>query len=190
MTPAEPSPASADSPSRRRLLYAGVGLAALVAGGGTAWWKFRPHDIGGGGGVAGDLWRLSFDTPAGAPLTMAAFKGKPLLINFWATWCPPCVEELPLLDRFYRENSSKGWQVVGLAVDQLGPVRTFLQKMPLGFPVGLAGLSGTDLGKSLGNLTGALPFTAVFDAQGSLANRKMGKVSPDDLGQWLGRHTA
>jgi peroxiredoxin len=95
------------------------------------------------------------------------------------------VEELPLLNAFYQEHRSRGWQVLGLAVDQPGAVRTFLQRLPLQFPVAMAGLGGTDLAKSLGNATGGLPFTVVVDAKGAIAHRKLGKVSPDDLKQWV-----
>ena len=88
------------------------------------------------------------------------------------------------MDRFYKEKSSKSWQVVGLAIDQPSAVRNFLQKTPVSFPVGMAGLGGTDLGKSLGNSAGGLPFTIVLGANGSLLHRKMGKVSPEDLERW------
>jgi hypothetical protein len=91
---------------------------------------------------------------------------------------------LPLLDRFYRENSPNGWQVVGLAVDQPSAVRGFLQKMPLSFPVGLAGLGGTELGKSLGNLVGGLPFSVVVGSRGSVLHRKMGRLATADLALW------
>ncbi len=115
---------------------------------------------------------------------MSAFRGKPLVLNFWATWCPPCVAELPLLDRFYREQSTRGWQVVGLAVDRLEPVQGFLKKRPLSFPVALAGTGGVALGKSLGNLSGGLPFSVVFGADGVVRHRKMGALSAEDLANW------
>jgi len=184
ITPEETSgAAAATSGSRRHLLQYGVAAGAAIAGAGFAWWKFQPHAVE--SGAADALWGLSFDTPAGSTLEMKSLKGRPLLVNFWATWCPPCVEELPLLDRFYKENSAKSWQVVGLAIDQPSAVRNFLQKTPVSFPVGMAGLGGTDLGKSLGNAAGGLPFTIVLGANGSVLHRKMGQVTPADLERWV-----
>jgi thiol-disulfide isomerase/thioredoxin len=174
----------ADGPSaaRRRLLYAGVAAAAGLGGAGIAWWKFQPHAMA--AGVEQTLWGLEFERPEGGALAMAALKGKPLLLNFWATWCPPCVEELPMLNTFFRDNAPKGWQVVGLAVDQPSAVRKFLARLPLDFPVGLAGLDGSELGRSLGNLTGGLPFTVVLGGNGQVLHRKMGQVTAEDLRAW------
>lgn len=172
----------ASTPGRRRWLVAGVAGGALLAGAGAAWWRLQPAALG--DGAIDRLWSLDFQTPQGQSLAMASLKGRPLLINFWATWCPPCVEEMPLLDAFFRQQSAKGWQVVGLAIDQPSAVRTFLQRLPVSFPIGLAGLDGTELAKSLGNLSGGLPFTVVLGADGAVRQRRMGRVSEADLQAW------
>jgi thiol-disulfide isomerase/thioredoxin len=167
---------------RRRLLTVAVGVGALGAGAGVAWWRFRPAAVVSGAEAA--FWAARFDGPLGETIRLADWRGRPLLVNFWATWCPPCVEELPLLNAFHASQAEKGWQVFGLAVDQPGAVRNFLQKLPLNFPVGMAGFAGTELSRSLGNLTGGLPFTVLFDAAGQVAHRKIGQVSEEDLKQW------
>jgi thiol-disulfide isomerase/thioredoxin len=164
---------------RRRRLLGAVAAAAGVAGVGAAWWGRQS------GAALTDaeasLWRLRFDTPAGGVLDMQALQGRPVLLNFWATWCPPCVEELPLIEGFFQTQRANGWQVVGLAVDQLSAVQGFLRKTPVSFPVGLAGLAGTGLSRSLGNLSGGLPFTVVLGASGGVLHRKMGRLNAADL---------
>ena len=110
--------------------------------------------------------------------------GRVVVFNFWATWCTPCVEEMPLIDNFFRQNESKGWQVLGLAIDQPSRVRQFLTQFPVTYAIGLAGLTGTDLAKQLGNEVGGLPFTVVLDAQGQLIQRKVGKLTADEVKNW------
>jgi thiol-disulfide isomerase/thioredoxin len=175
--------------NRRNLVFGGAAALAGLAGVGVAWQKFQPHTVapvnGGTAGAPDPFWGLNFDTPDGKNLALSAFRGKPLLVNFWATWCPPCVEELPLLDDFYKDQRAAGWQVLGIAVDQPSAVNKWLQAKPLSFPVAMAGLNGTELSKSLGNLAGSLPFTVVFSASGELLHRKTGKVSPQDLAAWV-----
>lgn len=173
---------SSTSPKRRRALYAVAAAVAGLAGAGLAWWRYTPAPLD--QATTLQLWGLEFDTPAGSRLALSSLRGHPLLINFWATWCPPCVEELPLLNAFFEENKAKGWQVVGIAVDKLEPVRTFLQRQPLAFPVALAGMDGLALSKSLGNQVGGLPFTVLVGADGSILNRKIGKLSAQDLTLW------
>lgn len=172
----------AEGTSRRRWMLAGAGVAAAMAGAGMAWWRSGVSDTD--QAVVQRLWDLNLQTPQGTPLALASLKGKPVLLNFWATWCPPCVEEMPLLDAFFRQHAAKGWQVIGLAVDQPSSVRTFLQKTPVSFPIVLAGLEGTDLARSLGNLTGGLPFTVVLGPEGRVRQRRMGRVSESDLKAW------
>ena len=161
--------------------YGAVALAAAV--GGAAW---RLHNLEGGGPDSPDaaFWSLAFDRPEGGRLDMAALRGQPMVLNFWATWCPPCVEEMPELDRFHQAWSPRGWQVIGLAVDGPSAVRRFLQRLPVSFPIGLACLDGATLGKALGNREGGLPFTVVLDGSGTIRHRKAGKTSLDELTRW------
>ncbi len=127
------------------------------------------------------LFQLVFEQPNSDPLAFKNLLGKPLLLNFWATWCPPCIAELPLIERFYIENKAKKWQVVGLAVDQMAAVQNFLRHTPLTFPMGLAGAAGIALSRGLGNVAGGLPYTVVFAADGSVAKRHMGVLTPEHL---------
>jgi thiol-disulfide isomerase/thioredoxin len=149
----------------------------------VAWQKFQPHAVM--DEAIQNFWSQEFEKPEGGTLFMKALQGKPLLINFWATWCPPCIEELPLIDAFFNQNKSKSFQVVGLAVDQPSMVRRYLSQRPLSFPVGLAGFNGTELGKTLGNSQSVLPFSVIFDAKGRLLAQKAGKLDQSDLEAWL-----
>jgi thiol-disulfide isomerase/thioredoxin len=180
------SPSSMNAFWHQRRALVGAAVAATVAGAGIAWWRggqdtstqSRSEPVDG-------FWALQWDVPQGGGLIrMADFRGRPLLLNFWATWCPPCVEELPLINAFYNENIANGWQVLGLAVDKASSVQAFLQKMPLEFPVAMAGIVGADLGRGLGNLTGGLPFSVALSADGSVIQRKMGRLTASDLQAW------
>ena len=170
------------SPTHQRRAFLGVAAAAAAIGAGVAWWRHAPQPVL--SEAEQRFWQLELDDPLGQPLAMAPFKGQPLLVNFWATWCPPCVEELPMLNRFYRDHQARGWRVLGLAVDQPKAVLAFLDKLPLDFPVGMAGLAGTDLSRALGNPNGGLPYTVVMDRAGVVRHQKVGKVSESDLEAW------
>ena len=173
--------------ARRHWITAGVAAAAGLAGAFVAWQKYQPQgvmDV-----AVQNFWGQSFEKPEGGTLAMEAFRGKPLLVNFWATWCPPGIEELPLIAAFYKEKQSKSCQVVGVAVDQPSQVRRFLTQKPLQFPNGLAGMVGSELGVSLGNAQSALPYSVLFDAKGRLLAQKAGKLDQKDLDSWLQKVT-
>jgi thiol-disulfide isomerase/thioredoxin len=169
---------SAGIPVRRRWLLAGsVAAVGVGAGVGVALWQ-------GGTAKPDAFWSLAFDRPDGTRLALADFRGTPLLLNFWATWCPPCVREMPALDRFARAHAARGWRVLGLAVDKSEPVREFLARTPVSYPIALAGFAGIELTRQLGNDGGGLPFTVVFDRRGGVRERHAGEVRPDQLEAW------
>ncbi len=171
--------------NRRLVVLAGAGLAAAAIGAGTAWRQARRDgEDAGAPEVSIDLWGLEFQSLEGAPVRMSGWRGRPLLLNFWATWCGPCVVEMPLLDRFAREQPPTGWRVLALAVDQPDPVRRFIAERTLTLPVAIAGAIGLDLSRHLGNSGGGLPFTAAFDSTGAAVQRRLGVVSAALLAGW------
>ena len=176
-----PEIAPKESPRRRWALGA-LAATALGAGVGASWWRNRPKPDAAPAG----LWARQWVSPQGPSIAMQSFQGRPLLVNFWATWCPPCIEELPLIEAFYQQNKANGWQVLGLAVDKLERVQSFLKATPLSFAIGMAGLEGTELSRELGNMTGSLPFTVVLARDGQIAQRKLWRIVQQDLDQWRG----
>lgn len=168
---------------RRQLLVASaVGAVAAAAGAGWAWRRQVASQ------PAPGLWTTEFPGVEGRPpLAFAGLRGKPLVLNFWATWCAPCVRELPLFERFHQAYAARGWQVVGLAIDSPVAVADFLKRTPVSFPIGVAGMEGAELMIALGNPHGALPYTVVFDAEGRIIQKKLGETGYEDLLRWSGQ---
>lgn len=130
------------------------------------------------------FWQMRFEQPDGQVLDMAGWRGKPLLLNFWGTWCPPCIKEMPELDRFAQRFAKQGWRVLGLAVDNPKAVREFLLRSPVSYTIGLAGFDGAELSRRLGNTMAGLPFTVAFDRQGAVRHRKAGATTLEELSRW------
>ncbi len=122
---------------------------------------------------------------AGDPATLGTVRQPLTVINFWATWCPPCVEEMPDLARVYADVKDRGVVVIGLAVDNPRAVAAFPLTQEVGYPIFVAGAAGQALGERLGNPSGALPYTVLIGADGSVQRQKLGKISEDELRSWL-----
>lgn len=114
---------------------------------------------------------------------LADFKGKPVLVNFWATWCPPCVREMPLLDSFAKENPHL--PVVGLALDSLKNMQNFQRKVQVSYPLLQLDTQYLKLVKQLGNTKGGLPFSILFDANGQIKAIYLGELHKEQLQEVL-----
>lgn len=122
--------------------------------------------------------------PDGKPLAMAAYQGKPLVVNFWARWCPPCRAEIPELNEFRKHHGGK-IEVLGIAVEDTSEadgVKAFSRDFPIRYPVFLAGGSaGARLMRTLGNPSGGLPYTLFIDRRGHVVGHKLGMLRQRDL---------
>lgn len=171
------------SPARRRV-WLGVAAAAALAGVGVASWRFREAPVAPGAEAA--LWSMQFDGLDGRPVAMAALRGKPLLVNFWATWCPPCVEEMPELEALQQELQAKSGsrvQTIGIGIDSPSNIRQFASKSQISYPLMLAGSQGSELARLFGNDKGLLPYTVVIGQDGSMLKTVLGRVRIDSLRQ-------
>ncbi|GAB3627210.1 alkyl hydroperoxide reductase [Pandoraea terrae] len=117
----------------------------------------------------------------GAEQPIAQWHGKTLVVNFWAPWCGPCVEEMPDLGTLSHEFSGKDVQFVGIGIDSAQNMIAFEQKVKVDYPLLVAGYAGTDLARAFGNTAGGLPFTVVIDGAGKVRIQKLGRIAPDEL---------
>jgi len=110
---------------------------------------------------------------------------RPLLVNVWAGWCGPCVEEMPELQRFARTQDEGGVQVVGLALDTPEGVREFLARVPVDYPIVIDQPGPADASVWLGNTRGLLPYSVLVDAQRRVVKQKLGPFAPGEGDHWV-----
>ena len=162
--------------SRREwLVLVGVGTAAAVAG-----VLVGPILLQSNSGAA-ELLATPLPGLDGRMRRLADWRGKVVLCNFWATWCAPCREEIPMLVDLREQYLAQGFEVVGIAVDNEAKVREFAEKYQVSYPILVAEAGGLDLMRALGNTAGALPFTVTLDRQGSILSRKLGILRRSDI---------
>jgi thiol-disulfide isomerase/thioredoxin len=113
-----------------------------------------------------------------------AYAGRPVLVNLWASWCGPCVKEMPELDRFARSQAPNGTQVVGIALDDAAAVEAFLRRIPVSYPLLIDTPGPRDAGVRLGNPKGVLPYSVLLDAQGRVLKQKIGPFRDGEIDDW------
>ena len=114
----------------------------------------------------------------------AAYAGRPLLINVWASWCGPCIEEMPELDRYARSQDKQGVQILGLALDTPENIQDFLARVPVAYPILVDTPGPADASVWLGNRKGVLPYSVLVGADGRILKQKIGPFEPGEIDHW------
>jgi thiol-disulfide isomerase/thioredoxin len=134
-----------------------------------------PHD------AVGALYAQSMNDAAGAPQALSQWKGKAMVVNFWAPWCAPCVQEMPELATLASELAGKNIGVIGIGIDSPTNIAQFAQKFKITYPLYVAGMSGTELSRQFGNTAGGLPYTVLIGADGQVKKTDLGRIKFDQL---------
>ncbi len=160
------------SPGRRRALaIGGVGLAAAAAG---LWFGLRPRP-------GSPLEHAEFIDLQGRTRRIAEWRGKVVVVNFWATWCAPCREEIPMLMEVRAARGVGGLEILGIAIDNAAKVAEYAANFRSSYPVLVAGGEGLDLIRQLGNSAGGLPFTVFLDREGTPVRTRLGALKRPEL---------
>jgi thiol-disulfide isomerase/thioredoxin len=117
----------------------------------------------------------------GRQVQISGFIGKVVIINYWASWCPPCIRELPMLIRLQESFDPSQVQVVAIAIDRLEAVEQFIEDHPVNFPILIGDVEAVELSRRLGNRLQGLPFTVIFDHHGRRAFSQVGEVTQATL---------
>lgn len=170
-----------------KLRFAGallaLGLLSLAAGFGTyRWWQSENHGIG---EQRPDFALQGLD---GQAHQLSEWDGKLLLVNFWATWCAPCLKEIPLLVQTQQRLAPQGLQILGIAMDQIEPVRAFSARLGINYPVLVGEAEVAGAMDALGDELGALPFSVLISPDGRILSRISGALGEDELEELLGPH--
>lgn len=123
----------------------------------------------------------------GKTVALADFKGKTIVLNFWAPWCPPCVEEMPELSQVQSEFSSKNIQFIGIGIDSADNIAQFSKNVKTTYPLLVASSVGLELAKAFGNTVGGLPFTVLIRPDGQVIQQKTGRIQAQELREWLNK---
>lgn len=120
---------------------------------------------------------------------MSQWRGRLLVVNFWATWCAPCVEEMPELQKVQHDYASRGVAVIGLGIDNAAAIRRFRDEQQIALPLLVAGAGGSEIARQFGNPSGALPYTVLIDRDGRIVQARLGRIREQELRSWLDART-
>lgn len=136
--------------------------------------------------AVGKFFAQTMNDTGGKPQPLSQWKGKPLIVNFWATWCVPCVQEMPELSALQGEIQSRQIQILGIGIDSPSNIAEFANKYNISYPLYTGGLEASELSRQLGNQAGGLPFTVVIGRDGQVKKTFLGRLKMDELRKEIG----
>jgi len=119
------------------------------------------------------------------PNSIKAQLGEVTLVNFWASWCSPCREEMPIFEAMVREFEPRGFQVIGIAIDSPDKTRAMLDSMDISYPIFYAEQTGMLLMEGAGNPDGFLPYSLLIDKAGNVLQQRLGRINESDIATWI-----
>ena len=164
---------------RNILIYTTVAL--LFAGIGTYFGIRRLEPETPKNSPAAAFFKQSLPDSQGRDQTMSQWKGKNLIVNFWATWCAPCVQEMPELSALQTELAHGNTQILGIGIDSPSAIHEFSSKFKISYPLYVAGIGGTELSHQFGNQAGGLPFTVLIGPDGQVKKTYLGRLKINEL---------
>jgi thiol-disulfide isomerase/thioredoxin len=158
---------------------------AVAAAAGLGAWHGWAGRTGVGETARADLAFRGLDGQAHA---LSEWRGKLLLLNFWATWCTPCLKEIPLLVETQKQHGPRGLQIVGVAMDEVEPVQAFAQRLRMNYPIMVGQAEIANAMDELGDPLGAFPFSVLVAPDGRILDRRSGDRSREEIAEWLAEH--
>lgn len=156
-------------------------VAAILAGGAGLLAHLKATSDRSYDEAVAELIQLRLPDVSGETRSLNQWRNDIMVVNFWATWCGPCREEIPLLVRLQTKYASKGVQVVGISVDSAAKVRDFASKYHINYPLLVSSYSVLDLSRRLGNTASGLPYTIVLSRGGKVIRTRLGGITEPEL---------
>jgi len=166
------------------VLFAAVAIAAAMGGAAYHLWSRSGGGAAaaaGSGAVVEQVYAAPLADLTGGAQTLGQWQGQVLVVNFWATWCAPCREEIPGFVRMQERYGPRGLQFVGIAIDQPDKVAEFSREFHINYPLLMGGLETMELMRQAGNRAGVLPYTLVIARDGKLVSREPGGLKESRL---------
>jgi thiol-disulfide isomerase/thioredoxin len=176
----------------RRAVLIWIALAAALALAAGAAWTLRrsPPAPQSPDPAVQQLFALNLPDADGIQRPLSNWRGKLLIVNFWATWCTPCIEEMPQLQRVADEFAPRNVALIGIGIDDADKIQEFRHQRALRFPLLVAGLDGMQLSQQLGNPQPVLPYTALISSNGQILEQHSGQIREPELRRWMSEYAS